>query len=63
MKWLWRALCSHSDTYEEWTDISHRLFTTTRLRTLWRCENCGKEVRRSREDVTHAGASTERSSS
>jgi homospermidine synthase len=47
-------LCRHNDTYEEWTEVDRRpgllLDNVTRLRTLWRCNACGKEVRRARSN-------------
>lgn len=71
---LWRRLrrflCSHPDTYEEWAEIDRdyklgltSLPVVTSLRTLWRCELCGKEVRRSRRkpdgSLVRSGESTD----
>lgn len=53
MRWP-RFLCQHNDTYEEWAEVERIpgmfLDTVTRQRSLWRCNNCGKEIRRSRSD-------------
>jgi hypothetical protein len=57
MGWLRRLLCPHHDTHEEWTEIDRDYVlglgsvpTITELRTLWRCNRCGKEKRR---EVVH----------
>lgn len=60
---LRQSVCSHPDTTEEWTEVRRTpglvYDTVTHLRTLWRCEKCGKEIRRQRADVdgTEAGDS------
>lgn len=44
--------CPHNSTIEEWEEVNRvpgvLVDTVTRERTLWRCETCGKEVRRKR---------------